>query len=227
MAIFQVKLIEKRIIAPKTLEIKIEKPANFKFQAGQFCSLGILDEKFQDAKGSIRELSFSSSPNENLLTLALRMSNSAFKKNLDSISAGESLRLDGPYGNFTLSKPKKCIFIAGGIGVTPILSILKTHKSNAILFNINQTKSSDPYLNEIDKLIKSNSDLQLVNVYTREYKPENNSLSAELFQKHIKNISESHFYIAGSSSFVRFIKNVLLKLDVKSSQIRTEEFFNY
>ena len=45
------------------------------------------------------------------------------------LKPGEQIYLDGPYGSFNLDrfpKAERLVFIPGGIGVTPIMSMLRT-----------------------------------------------------------------------------------------------------
>ena len=58
--------------------------------------------------------------------VAMRMRNSAFKNSLKMIPLGAKLRVSPPIGSFTLHRysSKPAVFLVGGIGITPVLSIL-------------------------------------------------------------------------------------------------------
>ena len=58
--------------------------------------------------------------------VAMRMRNSAFKNSLKMIPLGAKLRVSPPIGSFTLHRDssKPAVFLVGGIGITPVLSIL-------------------------------------------------------------------------------------------------------
>ncbi len=55
-----------------------------------------------------------------------RMRDTAFKRVLKSLAIGSEILLAGPMGSFTLhnNSKKPGIFLAGGIGITPFLSII-------------------------------------------------------------------------------------------------------
>lgn len=55
------------------------------------------------------------------------MRDSAFKRALKRIPLGTAVKIDGPSGSLTLHKnsSKPAVFLAGGIGITPFLSILR------------------------------------------------------------------------------------------------------
>ena len=75
-----VKLISKKEIAKDTIEISIEKPKGFSYQAGQYGVLEILNPKEQKLDTPFRSLSMVSHPDENTLRFAMRLSESNFKK---------------------------------------------------------------------------------------------------------------------------------------------------
>jgi propane monooxygenase reductase subunit len=51
---------------------------------------------------------------------------------LDSLKPGDELEVTGPYGVFTLrpSSPRRLLFIGGGAGMAPILSLLRSMQEN-------------------------------------------------------------------------------------------------
>lgn len=60
-----------------------------------------------------------------------------FTKELkDKIHAGDKIRVEGPYGEFTFQKGNSQLWIAGGIGITPFLAILEYFSKNKTDKNI-------------------------------------------------------------------------------------------
>ena len=57
---------------------------------------------------------------------ATRMRDTAFKRVLKTMPLGTELTLDAPYGSFTLHNNAaiSAVFVTGGIGVTPVRSIV-------------------------------------------------------------------------------------------------------
>ncbi len=76
-----------------------------------------------------------------------------FTSKIEKIKIGAKVWIDGPLGTFTLEKAikQKYLFIAGGIGITPILSILKSipKNSNSVLMYSNKTESDIVFKDEI------------------------------------------------------------------------------
>jgi ferredoxin-NADP reductase len=67
-----------------------------------------------------------SAPYEDDLISATRMRDTAFKRVLKTMPLGMELTLDAPYGSFTLhnNAAVPAVFVTGGIGVTPVRSIV-------------------------------------------------------------------------------------------------------
>ncbi|MFA5453121.1 MAG: dihydroorotate dehydrogenase electron transfer subunit [Candidatus Methanomethylophilaceae archaeon] len=54
-------------------------------------------------------------------------------KKLSEMKKGDKLRIRGPYGNgYTLDKKKKILVVGGGIGIAPLLSVIKTISVDAV-----------------------------------------------------------------------------------------------
>ena len=152
------KLIERREVADRTLAIWLQKPADFDFTAGQFAELSILNP---DSASEPAHLAFSmaSSPEETELMFATRIRGGAFKQSLRNMALGSYIQLEGPYGNFILHEDatRAAVFLAGGIGITPVRSIL-VHAAKAklpnqlVLFYSNRKPEDAAFLDELRDL---------------------------------------------------------------------------
>src|SRR3989344_2476205 len=109
---------------------------NFSFRAGQYVEVFIKNPPYVDEKKDHRDFSIASSPGDKgILMVATRLSRStssgqagsAFKRSLSEIPLGTVCKIEGPFGDFTLHEnpSRKAVFIAGGIGITPVRSIIK------------------------------------------------------------------------------------------------------
>ncbi len=117
-------------IAPriKTFWFKPEKPV--RYIAGQFTELFL--PHAADSRGERRWFTLSSSPSEPLLSITVKFADiegkgSTFKRELAALRPGTPLKLADPMGDFVLPKDASIplIFIAAGIGVTPMRSMVK------------------------------------------------------------------------------------------------------
>ncbi len=106
------------------------KPAGpLHYIAGQFTELRI-PHAHPDERGEKRWFSLSSSPTESLLAITTKLApqrSSSFKKALFSLQKGAKVQLTDPMGDFVLPKDKTIplVFVAAGIGVAPMRSMVK------------------------------------------------------------------------------------------------------
>src|ERR1035438_1267772 len=77
----------------------------------------------------VRCFSIVSNKNEDLLQFAMRP-NGLFTSNVARLKPGTKVRVQGPYGNFTIDEEydDRIIMLAGGIGITPFISMLRYAK---------------------------------------------------------------------------------------------------
>jgi len=131
---YLVKLKDRFSVAEGTLALQFEKPANFIFRSGQSIDLTLRNPSETDAEGNVRTFSIASSPEEDLLMVATRMRDSTFKRELAKMPLDTEIIITVASGGLVLhnNSARTAIFLAGGIGVTPIRSIL-VHAAHARL----------------------------------------------------------------------------------------------
>lgn len=97
------------------------------FMAGQYVNIGIPESD------QTRSYSFSSSPGASRVSFLIkRVPGGLMSAHLDRAKVGESLRMTGPMGSFYLREPSRpLLFLAGGTGLAPFLSMLEVLASQA------------------------------------------------------------------------------------------------
>lgn len=110
-----------------TYYFKPESPIHF--TAGQFIELTVPHDN-ADKRGTKRWFTLSSSPTDDLLAVTTRIAErdgSSYKLALQSLKPGDGVTASAPMGDFVLPKliQTPLVFVAGGIGITPFLSIFK------------------------------------------------------------------------------------------------------
>jgi ferredoxin-NADP reductase len=111
----------------KTFWFKPEQ--SVRYLAGQFTEI-YLSHDNPDERGTKRWFTLSSSPTERLLSITTKFAShqgSSFKQCLAQLKRGTRLRLAEPMGDFVLPKDKSIplVFVAGGMGITPMGSMVK------------------------------------------------------------------------------------------------------
>jgi len=127
LAGFRTRLSSRNSVAEGTMAFYFARPMGFSFQAGQASDLTLLNPPETDSEGNIRTFSIASPPFEEQLTFATRMRDTAFKRSLKVVPLGSEVQIAAPSGSFTLHKNanKPAVFLAGGIGITPFLSVVR------------------------------------------------------------------------------------------------------
>ena len=142
-----------------TFEIPDDLKQNFKYNQGQYLTLKTIINE-QDVR---RSYSLCSSPTDNTWQVAIKKINGGLFSTFvnDNLKTGDLIDVMPPNGKFFTainpSKPKNYIVFAAGSGITPILSIIKTHlasEPNATfkLFYLNRTVKSIIFKEEIELL---------------------------------------------------------------------------
>lgn len=200
------------------------KNQNFSFKAGQYVRLVFPGLDIDDTKGPARLFSIASSPNnKEKLDITFRMSESGYKKTLVNMQIGDEAEFEGPWGSFVLpdNAEKPVVFIAGGTGITPFLSMMKFATEQNLPHRINliyasRDKNSVIYSSEIKELTKRNSRLKINFVVGR--------IDEKLIRKNSPKDPKAAFYISGPPAMVDYIRNIFEDIKAPEENIYYEEW---
>lgn len=121
-------IIEKVTHLGPITELYFRTPAKFSFQPGQFVFIRF--PRFEGYK-ELFPFSLSSDPSQSTLRVSIKQSGDYTTKNIPLLREGDVAILMGPYGTFGdryMRHDRDMVWIAGGIGITPFLSLVK-HES--------------------------------------------------------------------------------------------------
>ena len=240
MPIYKVKLKSKQEIAAETMAFYFEKPKGFVYKAGQYVDYTLINSAETDAESNTRGFSLASAPYENDLMSATRMRDTAFKRVLKTLALGTELTLDAPGGSFTLHNNAAipAVFVTGGIGVTPVRSIVlqaihdkTTHR--IFVFDSNKRPEDTVFLDELMKPHEKSPQYTFVGTMTemekssRTWHGEKGLISKAMLSKYIGDLTLPIYYIAGPPGMVTGLRKTLSESGVNDDNIRTEEFSGY
>jgi ferredoxin-NADP reductase len=240
MSVHKVKLLRRTEIAAGTMAFHLEKPSLFNFKAGQCMSVTLMNPPETDVEGNSRIFSIASAPFEQELMIATRMRDTAFKRVLKTMTFGTELEIDGPYGDFMLHKDQSqpAVFLTGGIGITPVLSMLRqaAHdklRHSFILFFSNRTLEETPFFEELEQMKEKVANFTFVPTMT---KLENSSMpwggekgyiAREMIAKYVADLSQPVYYVVGPPNMALAVKKMLEEIGINRGNIRFEDFSGY
>lgn len=124
----EVEAVEELTHDIRRLVVRVSDPDALEFKAGQYVDIGI-----PEADDEHRSFSMANAPGEpGRLEFMIKLYEggrfSGLLANGNGISVGDKLTCRGPFGMFTLrdSSPRRLVFIAGGAGMAPVLSLLRS-----------------------------------------------------------------------------------------------------
>jgi predicted ferric reductase len=216
---YKVKNVNK--LNQDVIEIEME-PLDKKmlFSPGQFAFFSFLG-------GSISKeshpFSISSSRMDNNLKIIVKNLGD-FTSGLSNLKLNDGVLVDGPYGNFSYKKieNKNQIWIAGGIGITPFLSMAKTLESDYkvdLYYSVKENKEavSMEILSEIEKSnLNFKSNLWIAN--------DKGYINAGLISSQSDGLKDKDIFLCGPVGFMESLKNQFVSLGVDIKKIHYENF---
>lgn len=204
------------------------------FQAGQYINV------YGDVDGvhTSRPYSISSSPRQKAyydITVA-RKENGFFSGYLlDKIKRGDSIQSSAPSGNFyynPLSHSRKSVFIAGGSGITPFMSMIREicdaglDREVTLLYG-NRTTANILFHDELDELKFRYPDFKYVPVVVEPpmgYNGVRGLIDAGCIKKCVNDYSSCTYYLCGPDAMYDFCIPQIVSLGIKHRWIRKEMF---
>ena len=207
-----------------------------KFIPGQFSQV-IFDEKNLGNKALNKYLSFSCSPGKDYIEVTKRISDSQFSKKLIDLKIGDKVLFKFSFGNCIVKDTdKKICFLIGGIGITPVISIVediieKKKDTDIIIFYSNRTEEDIAFKEELNCWGKNKYNLKIYYVITDSEPIDSRFIlgfiNKDLILEKTKDFKGRFFFILGPPKMVEAMKSLCLEMGCDKKCIRTESFIGY
>ncbi|MBI4139217.1 hypothetical protein HY479_03650 [Candidatus Uhrbacteria bacterium] len=232
----QFRVIENRVEAKETFTLVLE-PADdepmFAFEAGQFVMAHLPSD---DGKTKAKAYSIATAPCESSERFELGIKREGeFTSNLKNLRAGDSVGVQGPYGRFVLKKDAApLVLFAGGIGITPLRSMLREALFTGMtcdirLFISDRDDVCMAYESELRELAKKYPNFHPIFLFTRNApndRPcEACRLTPEIVRREIPDLRGAQFYMCGPKPFMQCVKEILEGLGVDTKSRLKQELF--
>lgn len=220
-------------VSPSLFSFVLERPDEFDFKAGQYVFL-CLEKDIVRSKA----LTMVSAPHEPTLQFITRLRpESDYKQRLANLEPGALVKIKGPYGMFTTDHlTQTTVFLAGGVGVTPFISILRElrhHSTFGQVMLFHSFRNQDDWEGFrifFDDLWPS---FQYVPLVTRENparflsSAHHGRLTSQILQQHLLSINNQKFFISGKPDFVVSMLALLENMGVSLDAIKLDTFIGY
>lgn len=225
-------IVEKREETPDVYSLILsaakETPA---FKAGQYLTVKLPGIGPSEGKA----YSISNAPSARHVRITVKKAGT-FSQTLIAHKKGGTLVTSAPYGFFYPESEDRAdiVFIAGGIGIAPCMSIA-THltesddQRNMHFLYSNKTQNDIVFEEELQKLADQNEHISITHFITRENTLSESTvhgrINKEHISKYIPEMKKADYFICGSIDFTRSMWKELNQSGVSQFQIYTEGFY--
>jgi glycine betaine catabolism B len=199
---------------------------------GQYLEWTLPHER-PDLRGIRRYFTIVSRPGDETVSFAVRhvQNQSTFKQKLETLTSGDRIYATQRAGDFTLHQNARPVWIAGGIGITPFISMIRAARAkganvDATLFNCNKTENDALFNDEIADAI--NHGLNAIDILgetpIRSQQYELGFITEAIIQKHVPEWRTRTYYISGPPTLVSAYEALLRGMGIPRRRIVTDYF---
>lgn len=231
------RLVDIQKISDRVYHYTFQPDRPLKYLPGQYMEWTLPGVPF-DNRGNRRTFTIASSPTESTIQVGLKFyePSSTYKYTFSRLQPGDTIHANQLAGSFTLKshQNEKLAFIAGGIGVTPFRSMVKSiidsgkHADIIMLYAASQAdelaymdvfREAARYGVNCIPIVTAPGDTTAWAMHT--------SINEQLIRTAIPDFAERRFYVSGPNTMVDTSKKLLQTLGVKRHMIATDHFSGY
>jgi len=222
MSKFKVKVLKTGMVTHNVKRFVVQRPMGYNFISGQATDVSLNKPGMEE---ELRPFTFTSISDLDYLEFMIKIypGHNGVTKNLGDVEAGDELILHDVFGTIAYRGPG--LFIAGGTGITPFISIFRDLKSkgtlegNTLIF-VNRTVADVILKEELEEMLSEN----FIKVIETSSDPTliPRTLNRKLLETYV-NDKNQFYYVCGPDSFTLAMVEHLVELGVDKRQIITEQ----
>ncbi len=217
---------------PNVTSFRFPRPAELNYKAGQFFYITIKPT----GKELSKHFSFSSSPTEKEhIEFTKKFTDSEFSTALKMLKVGDWARIEAPFGKFIYGDEQNVGMLAGGIGITPLLSICKfctdlQLSTKITLLYGSRTEADIAFREELETMQQQNKNFKVIFILNQ---PGSNwqgavgIITADMVKREIPDYKETTFYTCGPPAMVEVMEKLVESLGLPKTQLKREYFAGY
>ena len=159
-----------------------------------------------------------------------------FTNSVSQLEVGTKVYIDGPHGVFSmeLQQAPGYVFIGGGVGITPLYSMLLTMRDRedirpVVLLYASQSWDDVIYREQLDELSAAMQNLTVVHVLQHPHDAwdgETGRIDAETIKRHVTAIQlqRYEYFVCGSPAMLDAMEQLLVSIGVPAAHLNTERF---
>jgi hypothetical protein len=217
--------------SPTIRTFRLARPASFAFEAGQFLTVRVL----VDGQPHVRCYSISSPPEATgYLEISVKRQGLVSGTLHATLRPGSHLHVRPPAGRFTYpaGDDRPVVLVAGGVGITPLLSMLR-HGASAdpgrpitLLYSARGRREL-AFWDELEWLSRRHAHIRLVGTVTEPgagWQDRVGRIDQALIANYVPNARHSVFLLCGPLEMIDAVRSALGAMGVPESQVRSEVF---
>ena len=217
-----------------TLVIEPVGHAGFAFDPGQFGWIAVNRSPFTITQHPFSFSSMGDTPPGGPVSMTIKSAGD-FTATVPEITPGSKVYVDGPHGVFSMDRRPApgYVFIAGGVGVTPLYSMLLTMRERedvrpVTLFYASASHDEIIFREELEALCTELPNLRVVHVLSEPptgWQGESGRINADVLNRHLpRQFLRYEYLICGSEAMMDAMEDVLVDVGVPFGQVSTERF---
>ncbi|MCE5191571.1 MAG: FAD-dependent oxidoreductase [Coriobacteriales bacterium] len=228
---FEVIYLGSQPCAEGVVSFHFSRPAGYSFTPGQFFTLTLMTSEGEVSK----HFSHADAPDDAVVELSTRLSDSSFKRVLADLTPGSTVRFAGPKGRLGVPSGVNAIgFLSGGVGITPARSIIRdaVQRNTGLdiaLFYGNRDEACVLYAEEF-RTYAADKRLRFVETLDRpsaNWRGEAGFITADLVRRYLPDPAARHWIVAGPPPMVDAMKSVVADLGLLPGTVSYELFSGY